>query len=175
MNKFKKVLLSFVLVLTLGILLVSCDTVKQIISDVAGPEIEKQVNEMLGLADAKEEDKFALPEATRYENFKIQKSDDGKTTTYAGDVFEPKVEFEDYAKELSDKLGADFTKEDISDLYEEVLSANKWSYVEEDGSSYTFNFKEVVKKDGTVERWTIEVIVYDANYVEETPEVESGK
>ena len=91
MNKFKKVLLSFVLVLTLGILLVICDTVKQIISDVAGPEIEKQVNEMLGLADAKEEDKFALPAATRYENFKIQKSDDGKTTTYAGDVFEPKV------------------------------------------------------------------------------------
>lgn len=175
MKMFKRILLSFVLVVTLSLFLVSCDTVKQIISDVAGPEIENQINNLLGLQDAKEEDKFALPEATRYENFKIEKSDDGKTTTYAGDVFEPKVEFEDYAEELSSKLGADFTKEDISDLYDEIKSANKWSYVEEDGSSYTFNFKEVLKEDGTVERWNIEVIVYDASYVPETPDTDTAE
>jgi hypothetical protein len=86
--------------------------------------------------------------------------------TYAGDVFEPKVSFEDYAEELSEKLGADFTKEDISDLYEEIKTANRWQYVEEDGTTYTFDFKELLKEDGTVERWNIVVKVYDPNHVE---------
>lgn len=171
MKSLKRILLSIVLILTFSLFLVSCDTVKQIISDVAGPEIENQINDLLGLADAPESEKFALPEATRYENFKIIKSDDGKTTTYAGDVFEPKVSFEDYAEELSKKLGADFTKEDITDIYEEIKTANRWSYSEDDGRTYTFNFKELVQKDGSVERWNIEVIVFDPNHTE-TPDTE---
>lgn len=169
MKNFKKLFFSFALILVFSLLLVSCDTIKQVISDVAGPEIENQINELLGLQDAPESEQFALPEATRYENFKIDKSSDGKTTTYAGDVFEPKVSFEDYADELSAVLGADFSKEDIEDVYNNIKSQSKWEYVEEDGSTYTFNFKEVLKSDGTVERWNIEVIVYDASYVAPTP------
>ena len=153
MKNFKKIIFSFILFLSLCLFLVSCDTVKQIISDVAGPEIENQINDLLGLADAPEEEKFALPEATRYENFKIQKSEDGKTMTYAGDVFEPKVSFEEYAEELSEKLGADFSKEDISNLYEEIKTANRWQYVEEDGTTYTFDFKELLNDEASAENF----------------------
>ena len=163
MKIFKRFILSLTLIVGICFLLVSCDTVKQIISDVAAPEIEKQVNDMLGLADAPEAEQFALPEATRYENFKIEKSEDGKTSTYAGDVYEPKVSFEDYAEELSEKLGADFTREDIESAYEEIKEAEQWTHTDENGCVYTFNFKELVSSDGKVERWNIEVIVYDPN------------
>lgn len=161
MKMFRRIILSLTLIVGVCFLLVSCDTVKQIISDVAAPEIESQINDMLGLADAPTEEQFALPEATRYENFKIEKSDDGKTTTYAGDVFEPKVEFADYAEELSEKLGADFSREEIESAYEDIKEMQQWTYEDENGSVYTFNFKELVSKDGTVERWNIAVIVYD--------------
>ncbi len=172
MKMFKRIILSLVLIVTLSLTLVSCDTIKQVISDAVEGPIQEQINEMLGLADAPEAEQFKLPEATRYENFKINVSEDGKTQTYAGDVFEPQVSFEEYAEELTEILGADFTRADIEDVYEEIKSAEKWSYEDESGCVYTFNFKELLKEDGvTVERWNFEVTVYDPNGTpsEDTP------
>lgn len=155
MKKFKAIILSFSLIITGALLLVSCDQVKQIISDVAAPEIENQVNKALGFDTLPEEEQFELPEATRYEDFKIV--EEGNTTTYSGTVVEPKVTFEDYAKELTDKLGADFTTEEINQGVEEIRAEQEWTYVDEDGSSYVFNFKELLDEEGNVSSWTVEV------------------
>ncbi len=168
MKKIKIKILCIFLVIATAFVLLGCDQIKQAISDVVGPEIENQINELLGLSDLPRDDQFTLPAATRYENFKIQKSEDGKTTTYAGDVFEPKVEFVDYAEELSRKLGSDFTKEEIQEGYDQLKQQEKWTFVDESGVSYSLSFKEILNDDNTVNRWSIEVTVYDPNYLDET-------
>ena len=157
MKKIKAIILTLSLIFTGALMLVSCDEVKQIISDVAAPEIEQRVNEALGFQNLPAEEQFELPEATRYEDFKIL--EEGNKTTYSGTVVEPKVTFEDYAKELSDKLGADFTTEEINQGVEEIRSEQEWTYVDEDGTSYKFNFKELVKEDGSIDSWTVDVVI----------------
>lgn len=160
MKKIKAIILTFSLIITGALLLVSCDQVKQIISDVAAPEIENKVNEALGLDTLPEDQQFELPEATRYEDFKI--TEEGSKTTYSGTVVEPKVTFEEYAQELTEVLGADFTTEEINQGVAEIRSEQEWSYTDESGTTYKFNFKEFINEDGTIDSWKVDVVIENA-------------
>lgn len=160
MKKFKTIILTFSLIITGALLLVGCEQVKQIISDVAAPEIENQVNKALGLDSLPVEEQFELPEATRYEDFKIV--EEGNKTTYSGTVVEPKVTFEEYAQELTDILGADFTTEEIQQGVDTIRSEQEWTFTDVDGTVYQFNFKELINEDGEIDSWTVEVMIETA-------------
>ena len=68
----KKILFSLCVLFLATFILAGCDEIKQVVSDIAEEEIETQVNDMLGLTE--EDELFQLPEAKRYEEFNIFKS-----------------------------------------------------------------------------------------------------
>lgn len=152
-----KKLLNIFVIFVCMLMVISCDTINQIISDTVSPHIEETVNDLLGLSELSEEEQFKLPEATRYENFVFDT--DNNPEVYALDVIEPKVSFEDYATELNERLGGTFTKEEIIEKYEEVKAAEKYTYVDEDGTTYELHFKEIVDDEGNVQKWTVNLHV----------------
>jgi len=164
--KLKKLLSCFVIVIMGLLLVVSCDTINQIISDTVSPHIEDTVNDLLGLTDAPTEEKFKLPEATRYENFVVENKQNPEK--YGLDVIEPKVTFEEYAEDLNKRLGGTFTKEEIHDKYEEVKNVENYTYVDEEGNEYVLNFKELVDENGVVTKWTVSLVVTYKNYNPDT-------
>lgn len=152
MNKIIGKLCFGVFILGMGCLVLSsCDSIKQMISDTLAPEIEEKVNEML--QDAGIEEEFHLPEATRYEGFAL--AEEENISTYKIEVIEPKVTFEEYAEDLAKTLGTTFTKEEIED----VKNQEKWTYLDEGGNTYTLHFSEILDEEGKVGKWKIEVIV----------------
>ena len=154
MKKAIIIALSLVLVLAL---FTSCDEIKQVISDQAAPIIEDTVNECLGLTDAEEDKKFKLPEAKRYENFVIKKTDNCEE--YGLDVIEPKVTFSEYLIKLNERLGGTFTENEIKNFDGSLENVSQWSYVDETDTQYTLHFERIVDENGNDEKWTVNLLI----------------
>lgn len=146
----KKITITITTLLIALILFVGCEQIKQAISDTAAPQIEKKVNEMLGLNESDKE--FKLPDAKRYEGFSVETTEE--KDTYKIDVIEPKVSFVDYAEELNNTLDAKFTRE----MIEEGIKQETWTF--NDGNEeYVLYFHEVLDENGNVSKWQIQVEV----------------
>ena len=150
----KKIILTISILITTLVLFVGCEQIKQAISDTAAPQIESKVNEMLGLSD--NDKQFKLPEAKRYEGFSINTSEE--KDTYKVDVIEPKVSFIDYAEELNETLGGNFTRAEI----EAGAEQENWTF-KEDGQEYIVYFQEFKDDGGNITKWEIQVEIKHQN------------
>ena len=163
--KLRKVFMGLFLLVLGFVLFTSCDEIKQVISDQAAPIIEDTVNECLGLTDAEEDKKFKLPEAKRYENFVMKKSNSFKGGSkehyeeYGLDVIEPKVTFSEYLIELNERLDGTFTQNEIYDFDGTVENGSQWVYVDETNTQYTLYFERIVDESGNDEKWTVNLLI----------------
>ena len=155
--KLRKVFMGLFLLVIGFVLFTSCDEIKQVISDQAAPIIEDTVNECLGLTDAEEDKKFKLPEAKRYENFVIKKTDNCEE--YGLDVIEPKVTFSEYLIELNERLGGTFTENEIKNFDGSLENVSQWVYVDETNTQYTLHFERIVDEHGNDEKWTVNLLI----------------
>ena len=116
------------------------------------------IKENITLDDLIEKAKFQfkLPEAKRYEGFSINTSEE--KDTYKVDVIEPKVSFIDYAEELNETLGGNFTRAEI----EAGAEQESWTF-KEDGQEYIVYFQEFKDDGGNITKWEIQVEIKHQN------------